>query len=233
MSRVRPQGAVPDAGSERSSDRASGPWNASGGRANLSRVLNVEILHDSPKEADEFTCSSDGGDLGWFLGVDAVEELEETVLSLPGMSDDVGWLTHLAFLELSRDGRPVSIFPGSLDEDVATATVTGLGDGAPARAIAGGVFGRDESEEGHELGGSLKASPVTDLGDEGHGGEGADAAEGGKPLDERSVGGGEGGLFDLLVEVVPATGFVVEESEILSKDCAVFRGKGAGLKEAP
>ena len=67
----------------------------------MGRVPNLEILHDSPEKADEFTGNSDGGDLGWFLGVDAVEELEETVLSLPCMSDDVGWLAHLAFLELS------------------------------------------------------------------------------------------------------------------------------------
>ena len=101
----------------------------------MGRLLDLEILHDSPEKADEFTGGGDGGDLGWFLGVDAVEELEETVLSLPGMSDGVGWLAPLAFLELSRDGRPVAIFPGSLNEDVATATVAGLGDGALASAI--------------------------------------------------------------------------------------------------
>ena len=84
-------GAVPHAGSERISDRASGPRDASGGRTKLVGVLDLEILHDSPEKADEFTGGGNGGDLGWFLGVDAVEELEETVLSPPGMSDDAGW----------------------------------------------------------------------------------------------------------------------------------------------
>ena len=128
----------------------------------------------------------------------------------------------MAFLELSRNGRPVSIFPGSLDEDVATAAVAGLGDGALASALSGGVFGRDETEESHELGGSLKTSPVTDLGDEGHGGEGADATKTGEPLDKGSVQGGEGDLLDLFVEVVPAADLVVEESEILSEDRAIL-----------
>jgi hypothetical protein len=54
----------------------------------LGRVLNLEILHDSPEKADELTGGGDNGKLGWFLSVDAVEELEETVLSLPcGDSD--------------------------------------------------------------------------------------------------------------------------------------------------
>ena len=135
MSRVRPQGTVPKAGSERSSDRASGPIDASGGGANLGRVLEFLVLHDSPKKADELTGSGDGGDLGRFFGVDAVEELEETVLSLPGMSDDVGRLAQLAFLELSRDRRSIPVFPCSLDEDVAAAAVAGLGDGALTNAI--------------------------------------------------------------------------------------------------
>ena len=82
------------------------------------------------------------------------------------------------------------------------------------------------------MGGSLKAPPVSDLGDEGHGGKGADAPETGKSLDEGAVQGGEGDLFDLFVEVVPATGFVIEEREIFSKDCAVFGGQGTGLQEA-
>ena len=198
----------------------------------MSRVLDLEILHDIPEKADELASGRDNGKLGWLLSVDAVEELEETVLSLPGMSDDVGRLAQLAYLELSGDGRPVSIFPGSLNEDVATATVAGLGDGALASAISGGILGGDKSEESHELGGALKAPPVSDLGDEGHGGQRADATETGESLDEGAVQGGEGDLFDLFVEVVPAAGFVVEESEILSKDCAVFRGQRTGLQEA-
>ena len=98
-------------------------------------ILDLEILHDGPEKADELTGSGDGSDLGWLLGVDAVEEVEETVLSLPGMRGDVGGLALLAFLELSRDGRAVSILPRSLNEDVTTATVAGLGDGALASAI--------------------------------------------------------------------------------------------------
>ena len=195
-------------------------------------ILDFEILHDSPKKADELTCSCDDGELRWFFGVDAVEELEETVLSLPGMSDGVGWLTHLTFLELSRHGRPKSVFPGGLDEDVATAAVAGLGDVPLTNAIPAGVFGRDKSEEGHELRGALKAPPVSDLGDEGHGGESADAPETGKSLDEGPVQRGEGDGLDLLVEVIPAAGLVVEESEILSENCTVFRCKRARLQKA-
>ena len=98
-------------------------------------VLDLEVLHDSPEKADEFTSGCDSGDLGWFLGVDAVEELEEAGLSLPGMSGGVGWLALLAFLELSRDGRPIPIRPGGLDEDVATGAVAGRGDGSFGKAI--------------------------------------------------------------------------------------------------
>jgi hypothetical protein len=198
----------------------------------LCRILGLEILHDSPKKADELAGGCDDGDLRRFLSIQAVEELEETMLSLPSMSDDVGRLAHLAFLELSRDGRPISIFPCSLNEDVATATVAGLGNGALADAIPGGVFGRDKAEESHELRRPLKTPPVSDLGNEGHGGQRADAPETGEPLDEGPVQGGEGDGLDLFVEVVTAAGLVVEESEILGEDGAILWGEGAGLEEA-
>ena len=132
-------------------------------------ILDLEILHNSPEKADEFTGGGDGGDLGWFLGVDAVEELEETVLSLPGMSDD--------------------------------------------------------------LGRALKASPVADLGDEGHGSESADTTETGEPLDKRFVRGGEGDLLDLFVQVITAADLVVEEREILGEDGAILWSESAGLQK--
>ena len=101
--------------------------------------------------------------------------------------------------------------PGGLDEHVATATVTGLGDGTPSAALTRGVLPGHEPEVGHELTGSLEASPVADLGDQGHGGEGADASEAGEPLDLGAVGVREGDFFDLPIEIVTATNLVVHE----------------------
>ena len=197
----------------------------------MGHILGIEILHDSPKKAYELAGRSDDSELRWFPSVHAVEELEETVLSLPGMSNDVRRLAQLAFLELGGYGRPVSILPSGLDEDVATAAVTGLGDVTLTNAIPAGVFGRDKSEESHELRGSLKAPPVADLGDEGHGGESTDAPEAGKPLDERFIERREGEAFDLFVEIVSSADLVVEQREILSEDRTILRGKGARLEE--
>jgi len=176
----------------------------------LGHILDIRVLHNRPEKADELTGSGDDGDLRWFPTVDTVEKLEEAVLSLPGMSDDMGWLSSLAFLELSRESRSISILPSSLNEDVATSAVTGFGDVTLTNTIPAGVFGRNKAEKSHELGGSLKASPVADLGDEGHGGQRADAPETGEPLDERPVQGREGESLDLFVEVVASAGLVVE-----------------------
>jgi hypothetical protein len=197
----------------------------------LSHILDVNILHNSPKESDEFASNCDDCELRRFSGVHAVEEFEEAVLSLPSMSDDVGWLALLAFLELSRDGRPISILPSGLDEHMAAATVAGLGDGSPTNAIPGGVFGRDESEEGHELRRAIEASPVTDLGNKGHGGQRADAPETGQPLDQRFVGGRQGQGLDLFVKVIPSVGLVVEEGEVLGQDGAILEGEGTRFQE--
>jgi hypothetical protein len=197
----------------------------------LGRVLDVEILHDSPKKASQFPGRCNDGQLSWLFGIDAVEELKEAVLSLPGVSDDVRWLALLAFLELSRDGRPIPVFPGSLNEHMATATVAGFGDGALSHTIPSGVFGRNESEEGHELGRALKASPVTDFSNEGHGGQGADAPKTAQSLDKGFVGGGKGDGFDLGVEVVAAAGLVVEECEVLGEDSTILWGEGTGFQE--
>jgi hypothetical protein len=74
----------------------------------------------------------------------------------------------------------------------------------------------------HELAGSIEASPGADVADQDHGRERADAPEAGEPLNPGPIGVGEGDLFDLTIEVVPAIDLVVSEREILAKDCAVL-----------
>ena len=134
-------------------------------RVERGRLLGFEITHDGPHEAGELAGYGDDSDLGRFPVRDAVVELVEPVLRLPGMGDDGGRLPVLSLLELLAHGGSHPVVPGGLDEHVATSTVAGLGDGAPALAVAGGVLAGDEAEVGHELSGSLEASPVADLGD--------------------------------------------------------------------
>ena len=112
--------------------------------------------------------------------------------------------------------------PSGLNEDMTTAAVAGLGDGSPSASFAGGVLPGHKPEIGHELSGSLEATPVADLGDQGHGGERADASEAGEPLDLGAVGVREGDFLDLTIEIVAATNLVVHERQILAEDRTVL-----------
>ena len=59
-------------------------------------------------------------------------------------------------------------------------------------------------EIGHELAWPLETSPVTDLGDQGHGRQRADAAEASEPLHLGTIEVTECDLFDLTIEIVTA-----------------------------
>ena len=72
----------------------------SGGFAQASCLFDFEFVHHGPEEAHEFASDRDRGDGGWSPASDAVEELVEMVLSLPGMCHDLGWLSVLSRLEL-------------------------------------------------------------------------------------------------------------------------------------
>jgi hypothetical protein len=183
--------------------------------------LVFQFVHGGPEEADELTGCGDGGDLRVFSGGNSVEELVQTVLSLPRVSDHVRRLTTPTFLEIDADGGPVSVLPGGLHQNVATPAVAGLGDGPLVLAIAGRVLARDEAKLGHELSRALKASPVANLGSQGHRGERVDATEAAQAVDDGLVGSAERELLDLLVEVISATDLVVEQREILTEHPAV------------
>ncbi len=53
-----------------------------------------------------------------FLGGEAVEDLEETMLAFPRVADGGGILTLLSALEGDTGGWPSAVVPGGLDEDM-------------------------------------------------------------------------------------------------------------------
>lgn len=121
------------------------------------------------------------------LGGEAVKDLVETVLALPGVCDDGGVLVFLASSEGRPHGGPLSIVPGGLHEDVANAGIAGLGDGAEAPSVSGGVLTGDEAQIGHELSGTLEAAQVAEFGGDDHGRLGLEPSETAKPIDDGLV----------------------------------------------
>ena len=130
-----------------------------------------------------------------------------------GSSFDCGSLFDFEF---THDGPHEADELASDSEDVATSTVACLSDRSPSRPLARGVLPGHEAEIGHELAGPLEATSVTDLSDEGHSRECADAPEAGQPLDLDSVGITERDLFDLTIELITATELVVHERQVLA-----------------
>ena len=66
---------------------------------------------------------------------------------------------------------------GGLNQEPARARVAGLGDGAPALRLARAVLAGHEAEVGFELMRGAEAVGIVNGGDEGGGGDGADAGE--------------------------------------------------------
>ena len=73
-------------------------------------------------------------------------------------------LATLAPAERGSDRWTPSLLLRGLNEDVADAGVAGLGDGAEASSVSGGVLARDEADVGHELARVLEATQVPELG---------------------------------------------------------------------
>ena len=77
----------------------------------------------------------------------------------------------------------MAILPGGFDEHAAQMRIARFGDRAARLFGATGVFGGDESGEGHQTGRSGKAARVAEFGGDGERGEIVDAAEAAQPFD--------------------------------------------------
>ena len=89
-----------------------------------------------------------------------------------------------------------------------------------------------EAQLRHELTRSLEATPVTDLGGQGHGRERIDPTEAAQTLDPGLVRRAEGQLLDLPVQLFSTAELVVEQREILAEHGAVFGLEPSVLQEA-
>lgn len=121
--------------------------------------------------------------------------------SAPGA--DCGWLSLSAPLERCARAERAAMVPGSLDEQPARVAVAGLGDRALTAPLAGGIFARDEAEEGAE---ALRpeARPVADLDRERERGQRRDAAQTAQPANDVCERRLRGELGDCLVERIAA-----------------------------
>ena len=93
-------------------------------------------------------------------------------------------MVALAARELVGDGGTPPCVPGGLDEQPADVAVADLRDRPAVWALAGGVLGRDEADERHELRGRLEAREVADLDGDPERGERVDAAQAAQLGDE-------------------------------------------------
>jgi len=198
----------------------------------LLELRDVELTKGGPEEPDEFTGHRSSGDLARLLGSQSVKDLEESMLALPGMCDDGRTLTVMSAFETGAERGSFAVVPRGLNEDVAYASVAGLGDGALSSALTGGMLAGRETDVGHELARALEAAHVAEFGGQDHGRLGLEAAEAGDTVDDGLEAGGEGKGLDAAVELVSALHLVLEKGEVLGQDRAVLIGESAGLENA-
>lgn len=109
------------------------------------------------------------------------ETVAEAGLGFPGEFLDPAGRVALSLGELGADLWRDAVVGGLFDEQPAGVGVAALADGALFAALAAGVFGGHETEEGHEFLGMLEAAEGADFRHRDHGGDEFEALEGHEP----------------------------------------------------
>src|SRR5207245_7069619 len=155
------------------------------------RLAGFQVLRSgcsvaiAPDEAGELARAGDDDLLlGFAASGHPLPALVEALLAAPGALDNHRVLATVAAGELVADLRPPTRVPRRFDQEAAYMAVADLGDRALPTVLAGGMLGRDEPDERHQLLGACEAAEVTDLGDERKRGQRVDAAQTTQPSDE-------------------------------------------------
>src|SRR5439155_1066496 len=91
------------------------------------------LSHRGPDKADQFPrYRHDGHWRPLAMPDEMAVAAMQPLLRAPRMTDDVGGLVGRPPTQRARDGGPMAIVPGRLDEHAAGVAVAGLGDGAPS-----------------------------------------------------------------------------------------------------
>lgn len=110
--------------------------------------------------------------------------MAEAGLGFPGEFPDPGRGVFLALGKLGADFGWNPVVGGLFDEDPAGVGIAAFGDAAPALLVSTGVFGGDESEEGHQFFRVFEAAEGSNFGDGDHGGDEFESFEGHEGVDE-------------------------------------------------
>jgi len=110
--------------------------------------------------------------------------MAEAGLGFPGEFPDPGRGVFLALGKLGADFGWNPVVGGLFDEDPAGVGIAAFGDAAPALLVSTGVFGGDESEEGHQFFRVFEAAEGSNFGDGDHGGDEFESFEGYEGVDE-------------------------------------------------
>src|SRR5208283_832656 len=136
-------------------------WNGVGFGRGVSRICGLRLFGDRPNEAGELARNCGGDDR---LQFPRMRELAiptaQSFLGFPGYVTDRFGQLFLAQKEIATDPRRKSVAPCRLDQHAPRGAVSRLGDPALASRASAGVFGRNETEIGHELSGICEAGNV-------------------------------------------------------------------------
>ncbi len=137
-----------------------------------------------PDEGGQFAGDGDDGLVFIFApGLEFDIAFVEAVLHAPGEFLDFGALSDLAGGEAASDFGCFSEVLGAFDEHPPAVAVAAFGDGALPVSGAAGVFSGNKPEESHEGARMAEAPQVSQLADDGHGGDFLEALAGHEGVD--------------------------------------------------
>jgi hypothetical protein len=108
----------------------------------------------------------------------------------------------LASRELVADFRALGRVPGGLDQQPSDVAVAGFGDRSAALRFAGGVLGRYQPDERHQLLGGLESCEVADLADDPERGQRVDATQASQLRDQSGPRSVRGGVIERSLELL-------------------------------
>ena len=148
-------------------------------------LLGFDAGAEFPEEGGEFPGDADFDFVMMKLSFfEHFEAVVETSLGFPGEVFDPAVCSFLSFGKLGADFGWDAVVGGLLDEDPASVGIPAFGNASTALFVSAGVFGGDESEEGHEFFGMFEAAEGSDFADGDHGGDELESFEGHHGLNE-------------------------------------------------
>src|ERR1700679_1594852 len=152
----------------------------------LFRTSYSNLLSDIPDKAAQLAGDSRGHLVVMnAAGTQPAKSRTKPNLGLPGGCHDVLRLPFESWLQRFANASGKAVVPRRFNQDAPNVRIAGLGEPATVACWPARMLAWDQAEISHQFAGMGEAAQIAEFGDNGHGGQQVDAAQGHQRLDHR------------------------------------------------